>query len=141
MPSVTVVTRVAHPVERVFAYVADATNDPAWAPFVTSVELVAGQGPGVGTVWRIGQREATGVSWNELTMTAHEPPTHLAWSMTTDDYDYVSIMDFTGDSATTSIRQTNTLTFGRPLAGRLWQATAQLALRRQFVLLRRALGA
>lgn len=142
MPSVTVQTTIARPVAEVFAFVADSANDPSWAPFVKSAEQIEGDGPGVGAVWRIGQLEGGRIGHNELTMTAHVPHTELAWAMSTDEYDYRSTMRLEDvDGASTRLTQTNTLDFRRPLAGRIWQAMAQLALRRQFQLLRRHLEA
>ncbi len=43
---------VRHPVERVFAFMADVNNRPIWQENTRDVELLTGGEPGMGTRWR-----------------------------------------------------------------------------------------
>jgi uncharacterized protein YndB with AHSA1/START domain len=66
---------IDRPRGEVFAYVADARNDPEWCPKVTSTELVA-EGR-----YAVVHKPIPGRPARELTMTcrAQEPPTRIEW--------------------------------------------------------------
>lgn len=46
-------TRIERPIDEVFAFIADPTNDPQWCPNVQSVEQIAGDGPGAGASYHV----------------------------------------------------------------------------------------
>ncbi|HJP65143.1 MAG TPA: SRPBCC family protein [Actinomycetota bacterium] len=64
---------IDRPVEDVFAYVTDVTNDPAWHTDVLEARKVS-EGPiGVGTVWHSKFRPSMGISEGEMRVVTFEP--------------------------------------------------------------------
>ena len=74
--------RIAAPVDRVFAFVADARNDPRWCPRVEWCRLVAGEDPAaVGTRYEALQHPSlrrTQRRWIEVV--ASDPPRRIVTS-------------------------------------------------------------
>jgi len=54
MPQASNTVTIAKPVHDVFAYAADATNDPKWRSGVLDLTLASGDGPGLGAVYKQG---------------------------------------------------------------------------------------
>jgi hypothetical protein len=66
---------------RVWAFIADATNDPQWCHKVDSVEQVDGEGPGPGAKYRVLHRPRPRKPPSELIMevVGYDPPRRLRW--------------------------------------------------------------
>jgi uncharacterized protein YndB with AHSA1/START domain len=64
---------INRPVEEVFAYVTDVTNDPAWHTDVLEARKTT-EGPiGMGTVWHTRFKPAMGISETDMEVVAFEP--------------------------------------------------------------------
>jgi uncharacterized protein YndB with AHSA1/START domain len=72
---------IARPPEVVWAFIADARNDPRWCHKVDSVEQVAGDGPGPGAKYRVLHRPRPRKPPSELTMEVveYDQPRRLRW--------------------------------------------------------------
>jgi carbon monoxide dehydrogenase subunit G len=65
---------VERPPAAVFAFLADAENDPRWRPGVLDIERVSGDGPGAGARYRQGVRGPGGRRIDaDVETTAYEP--------------------------------------------------------------------
>ena len=65
---------VARPPAEVFAFLADAENDPAWRPGVLDIARVSGDGPGAGARYRQGVKGPGGRRIDaDIETTAYEP--------------------------------------------------------------------
>lgn len=79
-----VVTRdivIARGVDDVFAYLADARNDPQWCPKVLRTDLLAGEGPGPGARYGVTHRPIPLRPAREMdhVCVAWTPPTRIEW--------------------------------------------------------------
>jgi uncharacterized protein YndB with AHSA1/START domain len=64
---------IDRPVEEVFAYVTDVTNDPAWHTDVLEARKTS-EGPiGVGTVWHSRFKPSMGISEGDMEVVSFEP--------------------------------------------------------------------
>jgi uncharacterized protein YndB with AHSA1/START domain len=72
---------IARPPEEVWAFIADATNDPRWCHKVDSVDQVAGEGPGPGAKYRVLHRPRPRKPPSELVMEVveYDQPRRLRW--------------------------------------------------------------
>lgn len=69
---------IGRPVEEVFAYVADVTNDPAWHTDIVEARKTT-EGPvGMGTVWHTRFKPSMGISEADMAVVAFEPNRVLA---------------------------------------------------------------
>ncbi len=102
---------IRRPMQEVFDYVADMTNDPHWAPMVEGATQIEGDGPGVGAAWEIQQRVGKGTRPMVMRMTAHDRPALLSWEMETKRVKYRSSMAFAPHVKGTAIRQTTIQTW------------------------------
>jgi carbon monoxide dehydrogenase subunit G len=86
----TLTLTVGHPRERVFDFLTDLPNEPAWNPDCSSVEMVSPQPVGTGSTYR-GQFRGMGQVMVELT--AHERPHRFATReesrMATGEFEFV----------------------------------------------------
>src|SRR5215813_1442053 len=64
---------IERPVEDVFAYVTDVTNDPAWHTDVLEARKLTEGPPGVGTVWHARFKPAMGISEGEMEVVTFDP--------------------------------------------------------------------
>ena len=80
-------TEIARSPSEVWAFIADARNDPRWCKKVESVEQVAGEGPGPSATYRVLHRPRPGKPATELRMEVLEfdEPRHLRWREEDDD--------------------------------------------------------
>jgi uncharacterized protein YndB with AHSA1/START domain len=75
-----VTTLVDRPIEDVFAFLADGTNDPKFSPRVLEIAKTSDGPVGVGTVYRSTVKDA-GVKTNrEFEITEFEAPTRIRWA-------------------------------------------------------------
>jgi uncharacterized protein YndB with AHSA1/START domain len=71
---------VARPPADVFAFLADAENDPTWRPGVLDIERVSGDGPGAGARYRQGVKGPGGRRLAaDIETTAAEPDRLIAF--------------------------------------------------------------
>ena len=72
---------IARPGEDVFAYLADARNDPKWCPKVLSVEQIEGDEPGPGARYRVTHRPIPVRPAREMghTCLSWTPPNRIQW--------------------------------------------------------------
>lgn len=91
----TAVRDLAADPETVFDFVSDPLNDPAWCPLVKTCELVSGDGPAAGSVYRwdqvVGEDQSAPM---EFTIDVFERPSRLEWSLDNDMMGYRSTMTF-----------------------------------------------
>jgi uncharacterized protein YndB with AHSA1/START domain len=67
----------------VFAFLADAENDPAWRPGVLDIARVSGDGPGAGAQYRQGVKGPAGRRIDaDVETTAYEPDRLIAFRAT-----------------------------------------------------------
>ena len=64
---------IERPVEDVFAYVTDVTNDPAWHTDVLEARKTTEGPPGVGTVWHAKFKPSMGISEGDMQVVSFEP--------------------------------------------------------------------
>ncbi len=109
MFSVSVDTVINRPVEDVFAFIADAENDPQWCPSVKEIKRIAGDKPGPGARYRM-RHEPGGMKFDAIVETTHyQPPEKIEWSMTDSGHELriVYELESADGSTVTRLRQTS----------------------------------
>lgn len=76
------VTEIDRPIEEVFAYLADGTNDPEFSPRVQRIDKVPAGPTSVGTVFRTTVKDAGMKSNREMVITEMEAPRKIRWRET-----------------------------------------------------------
>ena len=71
---------IERPVDEVFAFLADGTNDPKFSPRVLEIAKTTDGPPGVGTVYRSTVKDAGMKTKREFELTEFEPPTKIRWA-------------------------------------------------------------
>ena len=74
-----VTTVVERPIEEVFAFLADGTNDPKFSPRVLEIAKTTDGPPGVGTVYASKVKDAGVKTDREFEITVFESPTRIRW--------------------------------------------------------------
>lgn len=74
------VTEVDRPIEEVFAYLAQGTNDPEFSPRVQEITKEPAGQTGIGTVFRSTVKDAGMKSRREFRITVLESPSRLRWA-------------------------------------------------------------
>jgi hypothetical protein len=77
-----VVTEVDRPIEEVFAFLAEGTNDPQFSPRVQRIDKHPAGPTAVGTVFRSTVKDAGMTSLRDIRITALEAPWKLRWTET-----------------------------------------------------------
>jgi hypothetical protein len=72
-------TVVDRPIEPVFAFLADGSNDPKFSPRVEEIKQTTDGPPGVGTVFASKVKDAGMKSDREFELTEFVPPTRIRW--------------------------------------------------------------
>ncbi|WP_329136981.1 SRPBCC family protein [Streptomyces sp. NBC_01476] len=75
-------TEIARPIEEVFAFLGDGTNDPKFSPRVQEIEKVPEGPTAVGTIFRSTVKDAGMTSKREFRITEFEAPTKVRWTET-----------------------------------------------------------
>ena len=75
---VTVV--INRPIEEVFAFLADGTNDPQFSPRVQEIAKTTDAPPGVGTIYASTVKDAGMTTKREFAITEFQPPTRIRWA-------------------------------------------------------------
>ncbi|MEU0525278.1 SRPBCC family protein [Streptomyces niveus] len=76
------VTEIDRPIEEVFAYLAEGTNDPEFSPRVQNITKDPAGPTAVGTVFRSTVKDAGMKTQRELRITELETPTRIRWAET-----------------------------------------------------------
>ena len=79
MITITHEEMIKRPVEEVFAFIADPTNDPRWCPPVLEAEQVAGNGLEEGARYRQVVKPGPKQLTNSVTITECHPNRRVAW--------------------------------------------------------------
>jgi uncharacterized protein YndB with AHSA1/START domain len=75
-----VTTVIDRPIEEVFAFLADGTNDPKFSPRVLEIANTTDGPPGVGTVYASTVKDAGVKTQREFKITEFEPPNRIRWT-------------------------------------------------------------
>ncbi len=78
--SFEVTTVVDRPIEQVFAFLADGTNDPKFSPRVLEIAKTTDGPPGVGTVYSSTVKDGGIKTKREFELTEFVPPTRIRWA-------------------------------------------------------------
>ena len=73
-------TVVDRPIEEVFAFLADGTNDPKFSPRVLEISKATDGPAGVGTVYKSTVKDAGMKTKREFKLTEFEAPTKIRWA-------------------------------------------------------------
>lgn len=73
-------TTINKPIEEVFAFLADGTNDRKFSPRVQEITKTTDGPIGVGTIYASTVKDAGMTSRREFELTEFEPPTKIRWS-------------------------------------------------------------
>jgi uncharacterized protein YndB with AHSA1/START domain len=71
---------IDRPIEEVFAFLADGTNDPRFSPRVLEIAKTTDGPPGVGTVYASTVKDAGMKTKREFRLTEFEAPTKIRWA-------------------------------------------------------------
>ena len=72
--------QIDRPIEEVFAFLADGTNDPKFSPRVLDIAKTTDGPVGVGTVYKSTVKDAGMKTEREFELTEFEPPTRIRWT-------------------------------------------------------------
>ncbi|QXE37164.1 SRPBCC family protein [Streptomyces sp. GMY02] len=75
-------TEIDRPIEEVFAFLADGTNDPKFSPRVQAIQKTPDGPTAVGTVFRSTVKDAGMTTKREIRITELESPTKIRWTET-----------------------------------------------------------
>lgn len=78
--SFEVTTVVDRPIEEVFAFLSDGTNDPKFSPRVLEIAKTGDRETGVGTIYASTVKDAGIKTKREFKITQFEPPTRIRWT-------------------------------------------------------------
>ena len=71
---------IDRPINEVFAFLADGTNDPKFSPRVQEIRQTTDGGVGVGTVFESKVKDAGMTTSRKFELTVFEPPTKIRWT-------------------------------------------------------------
>jgi carbon monoxide dehydrogenase subunit G len=71
---------INRPIDEVFAFLADGTNDPKFSPRVLEIAKTTDGPPGVGTIYRSTVKDAGMKSTREFELTEFDPPRRIRWA-------------------------------------------------------------
>ncbi|MFB7273503.1 SRPBCC family protein [Streptomyces sp. NPDC056244] len=75
-------TEIDRPIEEVFAFLADGTNDPKFSPRVQAIQKTPDGPTAVGTVFRSTVKDAGMTTRREIRITELESPVRIRWTET-----------------------------------------------------------
>jgi hypothetical protein len=73
-------TVIERPIDQVFAFLAEGTNDPKFSPRVQKIRRTPDGPPGVGTVFESTVKDAGMKSNRKFELTVFEAPTKIRWA-------------------------------------------------------------
>lgn len=108
MATINVTTEIDRPIDEVFAFVADSTNDPSWCKNVLECEQVEGDGPGADARYRAVHKPGPKASELAVRVLEYDSPRRIAYEQVDDAGTFVVAYDLesVGD-ARTRITQTD----------------------------------
>lgn len=112
MATITESVVIARPIHEVFAFIADARNDPLWCPNVRESEQTQGEGPAVGARYREVHKPGPKAAELDIEMLEHDPPRRAAWRASDESGTFVVSYDLepvAGDA--TRVTQTDETLF------------------------------
>lgn len=133
---------IARPPEVVWAFIADARNDPQWCDKVDSVDQVAGKGPGPEARYRVLHRPVRLRRAKELTVTVeeYEPPRQLRLREEDDDAIFQVTYRLAETAEGTDLTQVDEIDWKLPFPGpRIGRVMVRRDIQRQFAALKRLL--
>jgi uncharacterized protein YndB with AHSA1/START domain len=133
---------IARPVDEVWAFIADARNDPRWCDKVDSVEQIAGEGPGSQARYRTLHRPIRLRKAKELAVTVEEceAPRRLRLREEDDDAVFHVLYRLEESSEGTSLTQTDEIEWKIPIPARpIGRVMVSRDIQRQFSALKRLL--
>jgi carbon monoxide dehydrogenase subunit G len=71
---------IDRPIEEVFAFLADGTNDPKFSPRVLEIAKTTDGPPGVGTIYRSTVKDAGMKTHREFELTEFDSPRRIRWA-------------------------------------------------------------
>jgi uncharacterized protein YndB with AHSA1/START domain len=71
---------IDRPIDEVFAFLADGTNDPKFSPRVQEIRKTTDGPPGVGTVYESTVKDAGMKTSRQFELTAFDAPTKIRWT-------------------------------------------------------------
>ena len=72
--------KIDRPVDQVFAYLAEGTNDPEFSPRVLEITKTTDGPTGVGTIFKSRVKDAGMKTDREFEITEFEPPSRIRWA-------------------------------------------------------------
>lgn len=84
MATIVASTEIDRPIQEVFDFVADSTNDPLWCGNVLECEQVHGDGPGLGARYRAVHKPGPKASELRIEVLEYEPPRRIVWEQVDD---------------------------------------------------------
>ena len=73
-------TTINRPIDQVFAFLADGTNDTKFSPRVQQIKQLTDGPPGVGTVYSSTVKDAGVKTSREFKLSEFDPPTRIRWT-------------------------------------------------------------
>jgi uncharacterized protein YndB with AHSA1/START domain len=73
-------TTINRPIDQVFAFLADGTNDTKFSPRVQEIKKLTDGPPGVGTVYSSTVKDAGVKTSREFKLSEFHPPTKIRWT-------------------------------------------------------------
>ena len=73
-------TTINRPIDQVFAFLADGTNDTKFSPRVQEIKQLTDGPPGVGTVYSSTVKDAGVKTSREYKLSEFDPPTKIRWT-------------------------------------------------------------
>ena len=73
-------TTINRPIDQVFAFLADGTNDRKFSPRVQEIKQLTDGPPGVGTVYSSTVKDAGVKTSREFKLSEFDPPTKIRWT-------------------------------------------------------------
>lgn len=70
---------IDHPIEEVFAYIADPENDPTWCPPVLETTQIAGDGPGPDARYHMVSKPGPKTVEGTIEVVDYQPNTRFEW--------------------------------------------------------------
>jgi uncharacterized protein YndB with AHSA1/START domain len=140
--TITVTAEIEVPIEDLFAYVADARNDPAWCASVLECRQVRGDGPELGSRYEAVHKPGPKASTLAIEVVEYEPPRRIAWTQEDDAGTFEVAYDLEDlGPGRTRITQTDVTAFRGPfrLLSPVLHALVRRTLPRQFASLREVL--
>jgi uncharacterized protein YndB with AHSA1/START domain len=97
-------TRIARPIEEVFAYVSDPLNFPRWNSAVQAVLKTSAGEASIASTYKMERDLPTGRALNDLEIIAREPPTEFAIRTTSGPTPFHYHYRFSADSGETVVQ-------------------------------------